>query len=153
MKIICIGRNYVAHAQELQNEIPEEPVFFMKPDTALLRNNEPFYIPEWTNEVHHEVELVCASTALEKPLRSVLLTGISMKLVWELILLHAISKSAESKRPALGKSKSFRPGCCNQHQFLFQIDISRPRSHKIPARCKRNYRAKWQFKVDDFRFR
>jgi 2-keto-4-pentenoate hydratase/2-oxohepta-3-ene-1,7-dioic acid hydratase in catechol pathway len=58
MKIICIGRNYVAHTQELQNEIPEEPVFFMKPDSALLKNNDPFYIPDWTKEVHHEIELV-----------------------------------------------------------------------------------------------
>jgi 2-keto-4-pentenoate hydratase/2-oxohepta-3-ene-1,7-dioic acid hydratase in catechol pathway len=58
MKIICIGRNYVAHAKELGNDVPEEPIFFMKPDTALLRNNDPFYIPEWTNEVHHEIELV-----------------------------------------------------------------------------------------------
>jgi len=58
MKIICIGRNYVAHARELNNEIPEDPVFFMKPDTALLRNNYPFFIPGWSNEIHHEVELV-----------------------------------------------------------------------------------------------
>jgi acylpyruvate hydrolase len=58
MKIICIGRNYVAHARELENEIPEEPIFFMKPDSSLLRNNDPFYIPDWTNDVHHEIELV-----------------------------------------------------------------------------------------------
>lgn len=58
MKIICIGRNYVAHIQELKNEMPEEPIFFMKPDSSLLRNNDPFYIPDWTNEVHHEIELV-----------------------------------------------------------------------------------------------
>jgi len=58
MKIICIGRNYVAHAQELKNEIPQEPVFFMKPDSSLLRNNDPFYIPEWSKEIHHEIELV-----------------------------------------------------------------------------------------------
>lgn len=58
MKIICIGRNYVAHIQELKNELPKEPIFFMKPDSSLLRNNDPFYIPEWTNEVHHEIELV-----------------------------------------------------------------------------------------------
>ncbi len=66
MKIICIGRNYVAHAQELKNEIPEEPVFFMKPDSALLRNNDPFYIPDWTKEVHHEVELVIKINRLGK---------------------------------------------------------------------------------------
>ena len=58
MKIICIGRNYVAHAKELENEVQEEPIFFMKPDSSLLRNNDPFYIPDWTNEVHHEIELV-----------------------------------------------------------------------------------------------
>lgn len=58
MKIICIGRNYVAHAHELNNEIPQEPVFFMKPDSSLLRNNDPFYIPDWSKEIHHEIELV-----------------------------------------------------------------------------------------------
>jgi acylpyruvate hydrolase len=58
MKIICVGRNYVAHAKELNNEIPDEPVLFMKPDSALLRNNDPFYIPEWSNDVHHEIELI-----------------------------------------------------------------------------------------------
>lgn len=58
MKIICVGRNYVAHAKELNNEVPEEPVLFLKPDTALLRNNDPFYIPEWSANLHHEVELI-----------------------------------------------------------------------------------------------
>jgi len=58
MKIICVGRNYVVHAKELNNEIPDEPVLFMKPDSALLRNNDPFYIPEWSNDVHHEIELI-----------------------------------------------------------------------------------------------
>lgn len=58
MKIICVGRNYVAHAKELNNEVPGEPVLFLKPDTALLRNNDPFYIPEWSDNLHHEVELV-----------------------------------------------------------------------------------------------
>jgi len=58
MKIICIGRNYVAHARELNNEVPEEPVIFMKPDSALLRNNESFYIPEFSKNIHYEIELV-----------------------------------------------------------------------------------------------
>lgn len=58
MKVICIGRNYAAHAAELNNPIPDEPVIFCKPDTAVLKNNEPFYIPEFTNDVHHELELV-----------------------------------------------------------------------------------------------
>jgi 2-keto-4-pentenoate hydratase/2-oxohepta-3-ene-1,7-dioic acid hydratase in catechol pathway len=58
MKIICIGRNYIDHAKELKNAVPTEPVFFMKPDTALLRNNDPFYLPDFSNEIHHEIELV-----------------------------------------------------------------------------------------------
>lgn len=66
MKIICIGRNYVAHIRELSNEIPDEPVFFMKPDSSLLRNNDPFYIPDWTNDVHHEIELVLRVSRLGK---------------------------------------------------------------------------------------
>ena len=63
MKIICIGRNYRAHAEELHHdtglaESGREPVWFMKPDTALLRNNDPFYIPDFSREVHYECELV-----------------------------------------------------------------------------------------------
>ena len=58
MKIVCIGRNYVEHIHELNNDIPDEPVIFIKPDTALLRNNAPFFIPDFTSDVHHEVELV-----------------------------------------------------------------------------------------------
>lgn len=58
MKFICIGRNYASHAKELKNEVPDEPVIFLKPDTAHLRNNLPFYIPAFSNDVHHELELV-----------------------------------------------------------------------------------------------
>ena len=66
MKIICVGRNYVAHANELNNEIPDEPVLFMKPDSALLRNNDSFYIPDWSNDVHHEIELIVRIRRLGK---------------------------------------------------------------------------------------
>ena len=58
MKIICIGRNYVAHIRELHNEIPENPIFFLKPDTALLIRNRPFYYPSFSKNIHYEVELV-----------------------------------------------------------------------------------------------
>jgi 2-keto-4-pentenoate hydratase/2-oxohepta-3-ene-1,7-dioic acid hydratase in catechol pathway len=58
MKIVCIGRNYAAHVRELNNAMPDEPVIFIKPDTAVLRNNAPFFIPEFTQDVHHEIELV-----------------------------------------------------------------------------------------------
>ncbi len=58
MKIIAIGRNYAEHIQELENERPSEPVVFLKPDTALLKNNAPFYHPDFSQNIHHEVELV-----------------------------------------------------------------------------------------------
>lgn len=58
MKIICVGRNYAAHASELGNDIPDEPVIFMKPKSALLQSHTPFYYPEFTNELHYECELV-----------------------------------------------------------------------------------------------
>ena len=68
MKIICIGRNYADHAKELNDgaELPKEPLFFLKPDTALLRNNDPFYIPSFSQEVHYECELVVRINRLAK---------------------------------------------------------------------------------------
>jgi 2-keto-4-pentenoate hydratase/2-oxohepta-3-ene-1,7-dioic acid hydratase in catechol pathway len=58
MKIFCVGRNYADHAKELGNAVPEEPVIFMKPKTALMQSNAPFYYPEFTNELHYEAEVV-----------------------------------------------------------------------------------------------
>jgi len=58
MKIICIGRNYANHIAELNNERPDEPVIFMKPDTAILPKKTPFTIPEFSNEIHHEIEIL-----------------------------------------------------------------------------------------------
>lgn len=58
MKIICVGRNYAAHAAELNNPVPVTPLIFMKPATALLKGNQPFFYPEFTQDLHHEIELV-----------------------------------------------------------------------------------------------
>jgi 2-keto-4-pentenoate hydratase/2-oxohepta-3-ene-1,7-dioic acid hydratase in catechol pathway len=58
MKIICIGRNYVKHIEELNNDRPDEPVVFLKPDSSILLKQHPFVIPEFTDDVHHEVELI-----------------------------------------------------------------------------------------------
>lgn len=66
MKIFCVGRNYSLHAKELGNELPEEPVIFMKPDSALLRQGEPFFIPDFSNDVHYETEVVVKINRLGK---------------------------------------------------------------------------------------
>lgn len=58
MKIICIGRNYVDHAKELNNPVPKEPVFFMKPSNSILRNNKPFFYPDFSQDIHYEAEIV-----------------------------------------------------------------------------------------------
>ena len=58
MKIICIGRNYTKHIEELQNERPTEPVIFMKPDSAILLKQHPFVIPEFSSDIHHEIEII-----------------------------------------------------------------------------------------------
>ncbi len=58
MKIFCIGRNYAKHAKELGNDLPTEPLVFCKPETALVKNNGPFYLPDFSKDVHHEVEIV-----------------------------------------------------------------------------------------------
>jgi acylpyruvate hydrolase len=58
MKIICIGKNYAEHVKEMKSAIPSEPVFFMKPDTAVIKDGQPFYYPDFSKEIHHEVELI-----------------------------------------------------------------------------------------------
>lgn len=66
MKILAIGQNYVEHNKELNSTHPKEPVVFMKPDSALLKNNKPFFIPDFSNELHYEVELVIKFNRLGK---------------------------------------------------------------------------------------
>ena len=58
MKIICIGRNYVSHIKEFKNKLPKEPVIFLKPDTSIIKKNDPFFIPSFSNYIDHEVELI-----------------------------------------------------------------------------------------------
>jgi len=66
VKIICIGRNYADHAKEMKSEVPKEPVFFMKPDSAILQRGKAFFIPDFTNDVHHELEIVVKINRLGK---------------------------------------------------------------------------------------
>lgn len=66
MKIIAIGRNYIDHAKELDNPVPKEPIFFLMPDSALLRNNQPFFYPDFSKDIHYEVEIVVKLNRLGK---------------------------------------------------------------------------------------
>lgn len=70
MKIICVGRNYRKHAEELGNQVPEEPVLFMKPDSAILRQRDAFYIPDFSSDVHYEAEIVIKLNRLGKRIQS-----------------------------------------------------------------------------------
>jgi acylpyruvate hydrolase len=69
MKIICIGRNYADHAKELNNPVPVSPVFFMKPDSSLLINNNPFFYPQFSKEIHYETEIVLKICRLGKSIQ------------------------------------------------------------------------------------
>lgn len=69
MKIFCVGRNYTEHAKELGNAVPDNPVIFSKPDTALIKNGEPFYLPDFSNDIHHEVELVIRINKMGKKIQ------------------------------------------------------------------------------------
>ncbi len=66
MKIICIGRNYIDHAKEMGKEVPKKPMFFLKPNSAILPKRNPFFIPDFSNEIHYEVELIVKINKLGK---------------------------------------------------------------------------------------
>lgn len=70
MKIICIGRNYAKHIEELQNERPTEPVIFLKPDTAIVLKQFPFVIPEFSSDIHHEIEIIVKINKVGKYIQS-----------------------------------------------------------------------------------
>jgi len=66
MKIIAVGRNYIDHAKELNNPVPKEPIFFLMPDSAIIQNNLPFFYPDFSNDIHYEVEIVIKFNKLGK---------------------------------------------------------------------------------------
>lgn len=66
MKIICIGRNYLKHVREMDSPVPQEPIFFLKPESAIIKKNKPFFLPDFSKEIHHEVELVLQISRLGK---------------------------------------------------------------------------------------
>lgn len=103
MKIICVGRNYAAHAKELGNDVPDEPVLFMKPKNALLQGHTPFYYPEFTNELHYECELVLRVCKNGKYIQKDRLQIIIMVSPLVLILPQEIYKMILLAKGCLGK--------------------------------------------------
>ena len=98
MKIFCIGRNYAKHAQEMGAETPSSPVVFMKPSTALLIENKPFYIPEFSEDVHHEIELIVKICKNGKHVQPAFASSYMKKLVLELTSQQGMFKSNVRKR-------------------------------------------------------
>ena len=70
MKIICIGRNYIDHVDELKNKKPSSPIIFLKPETAVILKNQPFFIPDYSNDVHYEVEILVKIKKLGKSIET-----------------------------------------------------------------------------------
>lgn len=108
MKILCIGRNYRKHAEELGNEVPEEPVIFMKPDSAILRQRDAFYIPDFSNDIHYEAEIVIKLNRLGKHIQA----KFAHKYFVELTLgIDFTARDVQSKLKAKGlpweKAKAF----------------------------------------------
>jgi 2-keto-4-pentenoate hydratase/2-oxohepta-3-ene-1,7-dioic acid hydratase in catechol pathway len=119
MKIICIGRNYLNHASELGNSIPSEPMFFLKPDSSILHNRHAFYIPDWTKEVHYEVELVVKIKKLGKAIQK----KYASRYYEEVGLgIDFTARDVQSKLKAVGhpweKSKSFDGSAVVSEKFI-----------------------------------
>ena len=107
MKIICIGRNYIDHAKELNNPVPEIPIFFVKPDTALLRTHE-FYLPPFSSNIHYELELVVkikkVGKCISKRFAAKYYDEISLGLD---LTARDLQEECKKKGIALGNSKRF----------------------------------------------
>ena len=119
MKIICIGRNYLDHATELGNPVPSEPMFFLKPDSSVLYKRHAFYIPDWTKEVHYEVELVVKILKLGKAIQ----TRYASRYYAEVGLgIDFTARDVQSKLKAAGhpweKAKSFDGSAVVSEEFI-----------------------------------
>ncbi len=153
MKIFCVGRNYVAHAQELGNEVPDEPVIFMKPKSALLQAHTPFYYPEFTNELHYECELVLRISKNGKYIQErgankyydAVTVGIDFT-------ARDIQKELKEKRTALGKSKKLGQLRCNWQMDSFCQPEEQERHSFRPSEKQRGSAEK-QFVPDGAQFR
>tara|TARA_B100001123_G_C15010735_1_gene907439 strand:- start:115 stop:732 length:618 start_codon:yes stop_codon:yes gene_type:complete len=124
MKIICIGRNYALHAKELGNELPAEPLFFLKPDSAILTRKHAFYMPEWTDDVQHEVELVIKIRKLGKGIqkkfapRYYSMVGLGIDFT-----ARDVQSDLKEKGHPWEKSKCFDGSAVVSHEFISLRDL------------------------------
>ncbi len=154
MKIICIGRNFAAHAKEMNAEKPSEPVFFLKPDTALLKDNDPFYMPNFCKELHYECEIVVKIDKVGK--------NISEKFAHKYyssfslgidLTARDLQKQCKEKGLPWEKAKSFDYSAPISNQFMPINDVD---MNKINFRLEKNgtivqqgNTADWIFKIDE----
>ncbi len=124
MKIICIGRNYSEHAKELKNEIPSSPLYFMKPDVALLSDNKDFYYPSFTNDVHYECELVVKidkmGKCIEKQFANRYFSKISLGIDFT---ARDIQEECKSKGLPWEKAKSFDHSAVISSKWISKEDL------------------------------
>jgi len=108
MKIIAIGRNYAEHAKELNNPVPTVPVIFMKPDTALLKDNKPFYHPDFSEDIHHEIEVVLKVCKEGKHIAEKFCSRLLRRVSpWHRFYRTRHPAKAQGKGPALGIGQGF----------------------------------------------
>ena len=103
MKIICIGRNYLEHAKEMGKSITKEPIFFLKPDSSLIAKKQPFFLPDFSDNIHYEVELVYKIKKSVKVLTQFFQKTITTRLVLVLISQQEIYKQNVSQMDIHGK--------------------------------------------------
>lgn len=124
MKIICIGRNYKQHAEELGNAVPSEPLYFMKPDSAVLTRKHAFYLPDWTDDVHYEVEVVIKIRKLGKGIqkkfahRYYATVGLGIDFT-----ARDVQSELKSKGHPWEKAKGFDGSAVVSHEFMKLMDL------------------------------
>ncbi len=124
MKIICIGRNYKQHAEELGNAVPSEPLYFMKPDSAVLTRKHAFYLPDWTDDVHYEVEVVIKIRKLGKGIqkkfapRYYAMVGLGIDFT-----ARDVQSELKSKGHPWEKAKGFDGSAVVSHEFMKLMDL------------------------------
>ena len=123
MKIICIGRNYADHAKEMKSELPTEPIFFFKPDLAILRGNK-FYIPDFTKDLHYEVELVIKINRVGKHIDEKFAHKYYNQIGLGIdFTARDIQKECKAKGLPWEKAKAFENSAVLSNQFIDKSDL------------------------------